>query len=153
MTLRMDIESSQERRIADNKQIFQHRTVADGVLSQLITGYFFGSMGQCFYSVMLQRESLGILQQSTQNLNKKYGQSKNKVKQKIKVDWKDGAKRKIDVSLTPKSVVFNWNIPDIFSEYVSFLRAFNTFVYCFLWQFRKYYKNTLGLLCDHSVLL
>lgn len=45
MTLRMDIESSQARRIADNKQIFQHRTVADGVLSQLTTGYFFESMG------------------------------------------------------------------------------------------------------------
>lgn len=48
MTLRMHIESSQERRIADNKQIFQHRTVADGVLSQLTTGYFFASMGYVF---------------------------------------------------------------------------------------------------------
>lgn len=125
-------------------QKLQHKTVVDGIVCQLSMGYFFGSMSCEFVFCSFRREVKLVYHTAYSTINQKYGFSKNKVKWKIKAEWEDRTKGKMDMSLSPKLVVPKLGYTDKFWGITSFLWVFNTFAYWFSWQLKNMYKNIIS---------
>ena len=68
------------------KQKIQHKTVADGVLSQQSTGYFSGSMSFGFLFYSTSREVYVVYHRACNTMNQNYEFSKNNVKNKNRME-------------------------------------------------------------------